>query len=99
MCGHRGRRTKGAALLLVVLLATGCAANPAPRGWLPAADQAQREAWGGWAWIECRGVRDPCAQGELIAVDDASFHVMVQGALVSVAVSRIERATVAGYRT
>lgn len=79
----------------------GCAASPAPVGWLATADSAQRDPFG--AWIEVTHVASPDAErprtaGELIAVhEDTVFVLPPEGGLVAIPIDQIRRARLADY--
>jgi hypothetical protein len=85
MCGGERRRA-GLALLAALALgpAAGCFQSTAPRGWLPAAEEAPHQAFGSWIRLEDRS-RPPTTvtEGELIAVDRDTIHVHSFGRLVS----------------
>ena len=93
-------RTRRWILPAVASLAAGCAANPAPKDWLPKPVEATHLARGGWI-----AIRDPMAakvpsfEGELIAVDENAFHVLTAKGFVSVPRASVHTATLAGYKT
>lgn len=97
----------GFALMLVAAAAclTGCAGNPAPRGWRPPATAAQQSSHGGWIRIEAvdaPGTKlrtEHLAEGELIAIDQTAFHVLTTEGLRSVPRASIHRFTIVGYGT
>jgi len=75
-----------AVFAMTVAAAAGCVGTSAPRGWLPTADGASRQAYGSWIVIEDQA-RVPRArvEGELIAVDADTIHVLIGEVLLSVA--------------
>ncbi len=85
-------------------LLVGCAARHAPRGWLPYAQEAQREAFGGWIHLEFGAppefgaARDPRdVVGELIAISDDSVFVLSGRTLTARALDSVPRATLEAY--
>ncbi len=99
-------RAPSAWLAAGALALAACTQNPAPAGWLPPAQGAAVEAYGGWIVIDtARGDRrgggsaGPAIQvaGELIAVDPDTVFVMSQGTLVSLTKSQVERASLFAY--
>lgn len=60
-------------LLLLALVASGCASTSAPDGWLPPPSEAGREAYGGWVEVETAGA---LVEGELIALGPDSLYVL-----------------------
>lgn len=84
---------------------SGCAGNPVPREWRPPAAVAQRSSRGGWITIEAvaaSGVRStgrPLAEGELIAIDEAAFHVLTTAGLQAVPRTIGHRITLVSYGT
>lgn len=78
MSARTGSRqaTRPAAALAVALVAA-CASHTAPRGFLPDAEEAQTDAYGGWIDLQMRtadGVEN--VAGELIAVSADSVWVL-----------------------
>lgn len=97
------RAAGGAAVLLAA-----CVSNPAPSGWLPPADVAAREAYGGWIVADTAkddqrgsfagGSTAPVpVAGELIAVDPDSVFVMSGRGLVGLRKLQVRRATLFSY--
>jgi len=92
---------------LAVVLAVACVSNPAPRGWLPPAHIAAREAYGGWIVVDLtqpdpRGPLGPGltaaeVAGELIAVDSDTVFVMPPKGLVGIPKTRVRSATLFAY--
>jgi len=92
---NRERRWTAAALLATTL--AGCATNPAPREWRPKPQEAERSVRGGWIALDGKKPGGRCAEGELIAVDDDSFHVLTAEGLRTVSRAEVRKARVAGY--
>ena len=63
-----------AVVVTAAALLAGCASNPVPRGYLPTAQQAQREARGGWIVIRAGG--GATLSGELLAVGPEVISVL-----------------------
>jgi hypothetical protein len=64
-------------LLLVCLALTGCASTGAPDGWLPVAEEAQRDPYGSWVTVEFqKEIQEGFLRGEFLAVDDDSLYVL-----------------------
>jgi hypothetical protein len=86
---------------LAALLAfsmTACAANPAPLGWLPRAEQAQSRACGGWITLQsAKGATPPRASGELIAVSEDRIYVLTDSGLLDLPQASVTKATLAAY--
>jgi hypothetical protein len=94
-----GRSARAVALALSVATAA-CAANPAPRGWLPAARDVQVDTRGGWVKLKYRdGSHDVALSGELIAVSEGRVYVLTEMGLRDVPENVIKEAVVAAYRT
>lgn len=93
--------------LLGMLLATtlvsalcGCASSRAPHAWLPYAQEAQREGYGGWIEVATRDAPDaPRFSGELLAVSDDSVFVMTSAGVGGCALADVLRANLEGYDT
>ena len=90
--------------LVIASQLSGCAHNPAPKGWRPSAVVAQHSTRGGWIVVEPRGsdVSSPDAsrvEGELIAIDDDAYHVLTAGGLRSVSRSSPHRITLVAFGT
>jgi hypothetical protein len=83
-----------AALLLVGLGATGCAATRGPPGYLRPADVVQREAHGGWITLILPG---STVDGELLAVAADSVFVLMPTGLRVVPRDSVMRAILGGY--
>jgi hypothetical protein len=89
------RRGTMAALLAAV---AGCYQSSAPPGWLPSPVDAQRDAFGLWISVRGQPKTAPLAQGELIAVDADTVHVLADGRLVSLARATLCCAELTAYR-
>jgi hypothetical protein len=83
------------AWLAVVLVA--CARNPAPVGWQRPPEVVQHAALGAWITVQCVEKREPCAEGELIAVDEDRFRVLTAAGLEDVEKQRVAKATLVAY--
>jgi hypothetical protein len=73
------------AVLGAVCIASGCASNPAPAGYLPSVSEVQSEAFGGWVDLTFRdGGSERHIAGELIAVspDTLWIRAVSEGVLV-----------------
>ena len=82
-------RIVGPALAIAL---TGCATNPAPRGWLQPARAEAAAAFGAWVVV------NQDVAGELIAVAAESLYVMPeQGGLVAIPRDSIHLLRTAGY--
>lgn len=85
------------ALVLSLLLALGCASNPAPRGTLPTADQLARSPWGGYVLVRHRNGAQ--TRGELLAARDGVVHVKTGRGVRAIPVAEIETMRLAAYHT
>ena len=96
MRGPRARPVAGA--LLAACCLVGCAGSSAPRGWLPTAVEAQREAHGGWASLQVRGEsRRAVHEGELLAIQADSVFILEREACIGLPTAKVVDATVMGY--
>ena len=87
-----------------VLALPGCAGNPVPRELPVSAAEAQRAVRGGWVTVEAKQTsgghrRMLVAEGELIAVDESTIHVLTANGLQSVRVEPGLRVRVVRYRS
>jgi len=96
-----GRAKHALVTLLVVALAdtwTGCAVSHAPSQWLSYAEEAQREAWGGWMEMQRQ---DPdslrSVHGELLAISDDSVYTLSGTTITASALARVPRGTLEAY--
>jgi hypothetical protein len=70
----------------------------APGGWLPYAQEAQQEGFGGWIEVTARAQPDaPSLRGELLAVSDDSVLVLTGAGVGSCALTDVTYATLEGY--
>lgn len=82
----------------VAIMASGCASTYAPKGWLPPAEEAQSQAFGGWISVKYNdGTKETYVDGELIAVNDDSVFILADKGLVALSKSQILNATATGY--
>lgn len=89
----------GRGMLVALLMgAPGCYRSSAPPGWLPSPTDAQRDAFGSWIRVHRQPKTIPLAEGELIAVDADTIHVLADGRLVSLARAALCCAEVTAYR-
>jgi hypothetical protein len=95
VAGSAVRRGTAVALLAA---AAGCYQSSAPPGWLPFPIQAQRDAFGSWIRLQGQPKTLPLAEGELIAIDADSIHVLADGRLLSLARATLCCAELAAYR-
>jgi hypothetical protein len=90
-----------ACLCVAVTLASqcGCAASRAPHGWLPYAQEAQQEGFGGWIEVTERGTPNEYVplSGELLAVSNDSVFVLTSAGVGSCALPDVTQATLEGY--
>lgn len=99
------RDDKGVVLTLagvVCALLSGCAANTAPRGWLPEAESAQTEAFGAWTeikYMDSASVKPRDVDGELIAVDNDSLYLLDLAGVRAYPLSGIPRGKVTLYES
>jgi len=96
MSGATSLARRGAVVGLI--LTTACFQSSAPRGWLPRPEDAQRTAFGSWISVQGEPQTPPLAQGELIAIDADTVHILADGRLVSVARGTLCCAVLAAYR-
>lgn len=87
--------TRAALTLAIALAAAGCTASRAPLGWLPVAEDAQREAWGGW--IELRTDAGAAAAGELLAITADSVYVLRGSAVTVLALRDVRSGRLEAY--
>lgn len=79
--------------------AAGCYQSSAPPRWLPLPADAQRDAFGSWIAVQGQPKTAPLVQGELIAIDTDTIHVLADGRLVSLARAALCCAELTAYRT
>jgi len=82
----------------LVLLTGACFHSTAPRGWLPTAVEAQRDAYGGWIKLDyaVNGNRQ-ALHGELIAAAPDSVHVLTSEGMVAVLTATVISGTLTTY--
>lgn len=78
--------------------AAGCYQSSAPPRWLPLPVEAQRDAFGSWIAVQRQPKTTPFVQGELIAIDTDTIHVLADGRLVSLARAMLCCAELTAYR-
>ena len=82
----------------VLVFVGGCFRTSAPKGWLPTAVDAQRDAYGGWIQVDFNmGVRRNTVHGELIAATSDSVHVLTSDSLVAVPTGSVVAGTLTAY--
>lgn len=82
----------------VLAFVSGCFRTTAPRGWLPTAVEAQRDAYGGWIQVDFNtGVRRNTVHGELIAATSDSVHVLTSDSLVAVPTASVIAGTLTAF--
>jgi len=73
-------RRRGVQLIVLVVASAataGCYRSPAPEGWLPRPEGVPHQAFGSWIRLQDRPGRPSIVyEGELIAVDADSVHVL-----------------------
>lgn len=89
---------RGGTIATLLAVAAGCYQSSAPPRWLPSAVEAQRDAFGSWITVQGQPKTAALAQGELIAVDIDSIHLLADGRLVSLARAAFCCAEVTAYR-
>jgi hypothetical protein len=83
-------------IALAAWAACGCAGNPAPRGWLAPAREAQAEPFG--AWIVLSHTRAQDLGGEFLAVDRDSVYLLSRaGEVLAFSVAGVREAKIAFY--
>jgi hypothetical protein len=91
-----------------IALLAACVSNPAPSGWLPPAEVAATDAFGGWitvdtaaqaqrGWFAGSATRRTEIAGELIAVHADSVFLLADSTLVSLPRAQVRRATLFAY--
>jgi hypothetical protein len=82
----------------VLVIVSGCFRTTAPRGWLPTAVEAERDAYGGWIKLDfSMGVARNTVHGELIAAASDSVHVLTSDSLVVVPTASVIAGTLTVY--
>lgn len=90
----RARRLTIAALLLVT---GGCFHTSAPPGWLPRPEEVKGDAFGAWARVERNDSARTRVEGELIAVDADSIHVLKEATFVSLGMAGVRSVTLTAF--
>jgi len=100
MFGANARRVARAAVLAGAWGATaGCFQTTAPRGWLATPEEASHQAYGSWVRLEDRSKGAAVAiEGELIAVDRDTIHVLSFARLMSVPRASVCCVTLTAFR-
>ena len=87
-----------ASTVCVVVIVSGCFRTTAPKGWLPTAEKAQQDAYGGWIKLDfTTGVTPNTVHGELIAATSDSVHVLSSDSLVVVPTASVIAGTLTAY--
>jgi hypothetical protein len=86
------------AIVALAAAVAGCYQSSAPPGWLPTPVQAQRGAFGSWISVQGQPRTPPLAEGELIAIDTDTIHVLADGRLMSLPRASICCAVLTAYR-
>jgi hypothetical protein len=92
------RAVRHSTIAVLLAAAAGCYQSSAPPKWLPVPVEAQRDAFGSWIRVQGQPKTDPLVQGELIAIDTDTIHVLADGRLVSVARATVCCAELTAYR-
>jgi hypothetical protein len=93
MCATRRRSF---ALLCLVAWTTGCFYTTAPKGFLPTAQAAQQDAFGGWVRAELAD--NITMEGELLAVTADTLHLLTSASgWMALPLSQVRMATLTGY--
>ena len=87
-----------AASACVLFVTSGCFHTSAPKGWLPTAAEAQREAFGGWIKVDyTTGVAKRTVEGELIAATSDSMHVLTSDSIVALPTGALISGTLTAF--
>lgn len=82
-------------VVAVAFCSLACATNPAPRGWLAPAQEAQADPYGAWIVVSQSG---GSSSGEFLAVDrDSVFILAMNSQVVAVSRTRVVQADVWFY--
>jgi hypothetical protein len=97
-----GRRTRTTTLALLAALAIapagGCYRSSAPTGWLPRPEEAPGQAFGSWIELQRSGTPRPVIEGELIAIDADTVHILTYAGLVSLSRASLCCVTLTAFR-
>lgn len=95
---HRVARTSLITLVTLASLLAGCATRHAPPEWLPYAQEASRQAWGGWIQLQVgEGASAQSAVGELLAVSPESLLTLRDSTVSAFPLRSVTRATLEVY--
>ena len=97
MCGRERRLVLGGALLALGLATTACFHTTAPPGWLSTPEEVRRSTYGAWASVERTDSARTHVEGELIAVDKDSVHVLSGSRLVSLGMRDVRDVTLTTF--
>jgi hypothetical protein len=92
------RSMRQGTMAALLAAAVGCYQSSAPPRWLPSPVEAQRDAFGSWISVQGQPKTAPLVQGELIAIDTDTIHVLADGRLVSLARATVCCAELTTYR-
>ncbi len=88
------------ASVLLAVTSAGCASNPAPDGWLPAASEVSTEPYGAWIVLQIVSADSGrTVSGELIAAHSDSVFILSSGNLEAHSAGEIVDARVAWYES
>lgn len=86
------------ALVTAATVLSGCAVRNAPRHWVPYAQDAAREAYGGWIQLELSPPSSTnLMTGELLAVSPDSIYTLRDTVVTAVSLWSLDRATLEYY--
>ena len=91
-------RSAAVSALCVLLAGNACFYTTAPKGWLPTAAEAQRDAYGGWIMVQYKtGAETRAVHGELIAATRDSVHVLTVDSIVALPTTAVISGTLTTY--
>lgn len=93
----RERRRPLARVALVAFTCLACFHTTAPPGWLPAPEEVRQSAFGAWASVVPDDSARRRVDGELIAVDRDSIHVLTATGLVSLGMHAVRDVTLTTF--
>ena len=94
----RNSRWTATSSVCLLLLSSACFHTTAPKGWLPTATEAQRDAYGGWIKLDYTVSGNRLAlHGELIAAAPDSVHVLTSEGMVAVPTATVISGTLTTY--
>ena len=86
-------------LVGVLLAALACYTSRAPRNWLPTPAESQSDPYGGWIKVSAKTPTGPREiEGELIAAERDTLHVMAFIELVSVPLDSVTEVKLEAFR-